>query len=85
MKHLVSVQHNAIYKKVKSPEGEEVFEPFYEIVLLLDTAKYKLANNQMIVRERKLEDLRFMVSSESLEVLINDLTEIKNKKHDEFN
>jgi hypothetical protein len=81
MKHLISISYNKIFKKeVQLFKEEQELTPYYEIVLILDKALYKLNNNREVVRERELEEARFTVSEKSLDFLIGELEKMKKDK-----
>lgn len=79
MNTLIQIRTNVYYakkdKKVKTEK--DVFVRFNEIVLLVDKAQYTHTNSGEIVRERAVDELRFTVSKENLEVLIKTLEKFK--------
>lgn len=79
MKNLVSVNTNIIYKK----SGEE-YDKYFEIVLLIDQAQYNRTNAGEIIRERGIEEQRFVTSEKGLDGLIEILTKYKEAKEEDL-
>jgi len=72
MNHLISVRSNVLYAKV---EGE--FKMSHELIFLLDKPTYRRTNDGEIVRERGIEEARFIVNENGLEALIEVLKGLK--------
>jgi len=73
MNKLIQIRTNIYYEKNEKDE----FIRHNEIILLVDKAKYTHTNSGEIVRERGVDELRFSVSKENLEALIETLTRFK--------
>lgn len=86
MNSLISVRANFLYgKQAKKKEGEQdKYKRFTEIILLCDKPSYEVTNERDIVRKRGVEELRFIVSEKSLDVLINSLKHFKEMKDEEL-
>jgi hypothetical protein len=79
MNTLIQIRTNIYYSKKdkKDKKDKDEFIRHNEIILLVDKAKYTQTNSGEIVRERDVDELRFSVSKESLEALIETLTKFK--------
>ena len=79
MNTLIQIRTNIYYSKKdkKDKKEKDEFIRHNEIILLVDKAKYTHTNSGEIVRERDVSELRFSVSKESLEALIETLTRFK--------
>ena len=79
MNTLIQIRTNIYYAKKdkKNKKEKDEFVRHNEIILLVDKAKYTHTNSGEIVRERGVEELRFSVSKENLEVLIETLSRFK--------
>ena len=79
MNTLLSVRTNLLYKKKekKTKEEPDEFEKHFELVFLVDKAKYQQTNSGEINRERAVDELRFTVSEKSFEELIKILVKFK--------
>jgi hypothetical protein len=79
MNHLISVNTNILYKK-----EEENYKKYFELVFLVDQPKYIRSNAGEIVRERGIEELRFIVAEDSFDAMIGILTKLRNAKEEEL-
>jgi hypothetical protein len=79
MNHLVSVRTNIMYKKVK-----EEYKKYFELILLVDKPSYKKTNDGEAIRERGIDEQRFIVSEEAYDKLIEMLKEIRIAKDDDL-
>lgn len=79
MNTLIQIRTNIYYAKKdkKDKKEKDEFIRHNEIILLVDKAKYTHTNSGEIVRERGVDELRFSVSKENLEALIETLTRFK--------
>ena len=79
MNTLIQIRTNIYYSKKdkKDKKEKDEFIRHNEIILLVDKAKYTHTNSGEIVRERDVNELRFSVTKESLEALIETLTRFK--------
>ena len=79
MNTLIQIRTNIYYSKKdkKDKKEKDEFIRHNEIILLVDKAKYTHTNSGEIVRERDVDELRFSVTKESLEALIETLTRFK--------
>lgn len=73
MNHLLSIRSNTLFSKEK-----EEYKKFHELILLVDKPNYISTNEGQIIRQRAIEEMRFIVSDKALEDLINSLNAIKN-------
>lgn len=74
MNHLLSVRSNILYSKDKKGE----YEKFHELIFLVDKPSYSSTNEGQIIRQRGVEEMRFMVSEEALDMMIKSLLVLKN-------
>lgn len=74
MNHLISIRTNIMYSK-DSKTGE--YHKFHELIFLVDKPTYKLTNGREVVRERSVEEQRFMVSEEAFSAMMELLSDIK--------
>ena len=79
MNTLIQIRTNIYYSKKdkKDKKEKDEFIRHNEIILLVDKAKYTHTNSGEIVRERDVDELRFSVTKESIEALIETLTRFK--------
>lgn len=70
MNHFVGMAHNEYYTIDKDGKQELVVE----MVLLFDRPDYQLTNDGQIIRNRKVEEARFVVSKRNLDTMIASLT-----------
>jgi len=79
MNTLIQIRTNIYYakKEKKDKKEKDEFIRHNEIILLVDKAKYTHTNSGEIIRERGVDELRFSVSKESLEALIETLVRFK--------
>lgn len=75
MNHLISIRSNTLYAKEK-----EGYKRFTELVFLVDKPIYKTTNEGEIIRERGVEEQRFIVSDASLKLLIQTLNSINTEE-----
>ena len=80
MNTLLSIRTNILYDKKdkKSEEDSDEFVKHHELILLVDKPKYTLTNDDEIIRERAVDELRFIVSEKTFDMLIQNLIKIKN-------
>ena len=79
MKHLASIRANVLYTKEK---GE--YKKINEIVLLSDGPEYKYSNEGEIVRQRSLQEHRFLVDNAGIDNLIAVLEKIKEVENEDL-
>jgi len=79
MNTLIQIRTNVFYTKKtkKTKTSKDEFIRLNEIVLLVDKAKYTHTNSGEIVRERGVDELRFVVNAENLDALIENLKRLK--------
>lgn len=79
MNTLLSIRTNILYSKKakKNKTDADEFTRHQELIFLVDKPKYSHTNSGEIIRERAVEELRFNVSSESFEQLIEHLIKLK--------
>lgn len=75
MKQLIQVRNNIFYKKT---DDDKELTRLNEIVMLFDVAEYKTTNEGDVIRNRAIEECRFIVSQDSLGGLIETLEAYKN-------
>jgi hypothetical protein len=73
MNTLASVRTNILYNKDK--DGNYI--KHLELILLVDKPQYRYSNEGSIVRERHIEQQRFVVSEGGMSALIELLGELK--------
>lgn len=75
MNELKSIRANVFYVKEskKNPDDEDNFIKHLEFVLLVDNAKYSQTNEGHIVRERQLQEFKFVINSEAVDKLVKTL------------
>lgn len=86
MNHLVSIRTNILYaKKAKKEESEpDEYKRYQELIFLVDKPTYRRTNDDEIVRERGIEELRFTVSDKAFDELIKLLLKLKNVEESEL-
>lgn len=86
MNHLVSIRTNILYaKKAKKEEAEpDEYKRFQELIFLVDKPTYKRTNDDEIIRERGIEELRFTVSDKVFDELIKLLLKLKDVEESEL-
>ena len=87
MNHLVSVRTNILYgKKDKKEERhhEDEFNKFHELIFLIDKPFYKRSTEGEIIRERGVEEARFIVSEKAFDDLIKILVKLKDADESEL-
>jgi len=79
MNTLLSIRTNILYAKKKKANKDDAdeFIKHHEIILLVDKPKYTQTNSGEIVRERAVEELRFVVCKDDFDTLIKNLTILK--------
>ena len=79
MNTLLSIRTNILYSKKdkKKQEDADEFVKHHELILLVDKPKYTQTNGGEIVRERAVDELRFVVSDKSFDALIEHLIKLK--------
>lgn len=84
MKHLLSIRTNIFYNKNKKESGEEEYKKYHELIFLLDNPVYKKTNTDEIIRERGIEEVRFVVSEHAFDQMLLMLTEIKKVEQEDL-
>ena len=86
MNTLLSIRTNILYAKKdkKNKADADEFVKNHELIFLVDKPKYQQTNSGEIIRERAVEELRFMVSEKSFETLIELLVKIKDSDESEL-
>ncbi len=86
MKQLLSIRTNILYKKSekKNETDADEFKKFFELIFLCDKAEYKRTNEGSIIRERGLDETRFVVSEKSMDEFIAQLVQIKEAKDEDL-
>ena len=79
MNTLLSIRTNILYAKKdkKSKEDAGEFVKYHELIFLVDKPKYTQTNSGEIVRERAVDELRFIVSEKVFDTLIDHLVKLK--------
>lgn len=79
MNTLLSIRTNILYakKNKKSKEDVDEFVKHHELIFLVDKPKYTQTNGGEIVRERAVDELRFIVSEKVFDTLIDHLVKLK--------
>lgn len=79
MNTLLSIRTNILYskKEKKDKKSQDEFVKHHELIFLVDKPKYTQTNGGDIVRERAVEELRFTVSENAFETLIEHLIKLK--------
>lgn len=79
MNTLLSIRTNILYAKKgkKSKEDADEFVKHHELIFLVDKPKYTQTNGGEIVRERAVDELRFIVSEKVFDTLIDHLVRLK--------
>jgi hypothetical protein len=83
MNTLISIRANIIYTK-EIVDKKEVYNKHQEMVFLVDKPKYRYSNEGNVIRERGVEELRFIVSEESFDSMIDVLAKIKDVEPEEL-
>ena len=78
MNTIVSVRTNILYQKQKNENQEDVFKRHQELIFLVEKPTYRFSGQGEIIRDRALEELRFVVSQNNFDTLIKMLEELKN-------
>jgi len=79
MSQLISVRTNIFYTKVK---GEYLRNQ--ELIFLLDKPKYSFTNENEVLRERGIEEVRMMISQSAFEQMLEILTSLKDVKEEDL-
>jgi hypothetical protein len=79
MNTLLSIRTNIFYAKKdkKSKEDADEFVKHHELIFLVDKPKYIQTNGGEIVRERAVDEQRFIVSEKVFDTLIDHLLKLK--------
>lgn len=77
MNQLLSIRTNILYSKEKSKDGKETYKKFHELIFLVDKPQYLSTNEDVIVRQRTIEELRFNVSDDAFDLMIKHLLKLK--------
>jgi hypothetical protein len=79
MNTLLSIRTNVLYAKKdkKNKEDADEFIKHHELIFLVDKPKYTQTNGGEIVRERAVDELRFIVSEKVFDTLIDHLVKFK--------
>jgi hypothetical protein len=69
MNNLISIRTNILYSKNQKEKetDQDEFIKHNELIFLLEKPNYTYSNQRQIVREKKIEELRFTVSEEQIE------------------
>lgn len=78
MNTIVSVRTNILYQKQKNENQEIEYKRHQELIFLVEKPTYRFSQNCEIIRDRALEELRFVVSQNNFDTLIKMLEELKN-------
>ncbi len=86
MNTLISIRTNIIYEKLEKENDlhEDEYKRFNELIFLVDKPVYKFSNEGEIIRERVIEELRFVVSEKNFDTLIKMLTTLKDAKENDL-
>lgn len=86
MNHLVSVRTNILYGKGDKKEESQVdeFNKYHELIFLIDKPFYKRSTEGEIIRERGVDEARFIVSEKAFEELIKILVKLKDADESEL-
>jgi hypothetical protein len=79
MNHLISINTNILYTKNK-----EEFKKYYELIFLIDQPSYKRSNEGEVIRERGVQDQRFVISEEAFDHFIDYLKTIREANEEEL-
>jgi len=82
MKTILQVRDNIFYTKEVADNTEPVFKKIHELVILLDNPSYKRTNEGDIIRERGIEEVRFAVTDDGIDNLIEVLQSYKEAKEE---
>lgn len=77
MNTLIQVRANVMYAKKKDESGNDKYERYQELIFLVDQPAYRLSNDGDIVRERKIAEMRFIVSDDSFGQMMEMLEELR--------
>lgn len=79
MNHLMSIRTNIIYSKNKKGNINEPdnFVKFQELIFLINKPSYRVSNESEIIRERNIEELRFVVSEKNFDTMMDLLNKLK--------
>lgn len=72
MNTLLSIRTNIFYAK-----KEDELIKHHEIIFLVDKPKYTQTNGGEIIRERAVDELRFIISDKVFDTLIEHLVKLK--------
>ena len=73
MNHLLQLRTNIMYSKVKNKEGIDEYKRYNELIFLVDKPTYTATNEGDIIRQRTVDELRFVVSDEAFELMMEQL------------
>ena len=79
MNHLIAIRANIIYSKEEkeNPSDEDQYKKFTELIFLMDKPTYRRTNDGEVIRERGVEECRFIVGDPAFDNLIKTLTKLK--------
>jgi hypothetical protein len=80
MNSLISIRTNFFYTKKK----DDTFAKHYELVFLLEKASYRYTNEEEVIRERGIEEMRFTVSESNFDTMLKLLEQLKNCKESDL-
>jgi hypothetical protein len=83
MNQLLEIRQNIYYKKEKV-EDEYEYKKIHEIVLVLDEPKYTRTNEGNVVRERGCKEVRFAVTADMFENVVEVFTKYKDLKEEDL-
>ena len=91
MNTLMSIRTNILYKKKAKAEIDDdatgdasQFERYQEMIFLIDKPIYSRSNSGEIIRERGVEELRFVVSEAAYANMLQALTQLQTVTEEEL-
>ena len=84
MKHLLSIRDNILFSRSKNEKEEEVYNKYHELVFLLDKPMYSQTNSGEIIRERDIEEVRFVVSDVNFDKMLKMLEAFKDAEPEDL-
>ena len=86
MNHLISIRTNILYAKEdkKNETDDDKYKKFHELIFLVDQPTYRRTNDGEIVRERGVDEVRFIVSDKAFENMLELLTKLKDVDESEL-
>jgi hypothetical protein len=80
MNIIVAIRTNIFYCKDKNG----LFKKHHELVFLIDKPSYRYSTEGEIIRERILDEVRFSVSDNNFDQLIDQLKKIKDTEESDL-